>query len=240
MNIRTLIPSSWRCRLRQWQRERLDRKTGLWSQLAVPGSGEGFTQVLQASQDVGSSAYTENKVHNLKLAADAIGKVIIRSGQVFSFWHIIGLPSTRRGYRKGRNLVGGELRAEAGGGLCQLSGIIYFLALKGGLEITERHAHSVDIYLEHERFAPLGSDATVAFAYKDLRFRNKYPFPVKIELSICGNQLNAALCAPQKIRERIIRFETSEQADRRQVKTYADDELVQVSEYRITAAHQLA
>ncbi|HTP30232.1 MAG TPA: VanW family protein, partial [Anaeromyxobacteraceae bacterium] len=36
----------------------------------------------------------------------------------------------------------------------------------------ERHSHSIDLYTDSTRFAPLGADATVAYGRKDLRFEN--------------------------------------------------------------------
>jgi len=63
------------------------------------------------------------------------------------------------------------LALDYGGGLCQLSGIIYHAVLEAGLEILERHPHSLDIYTATTRYTPLGSDAAVVYGHKDLRFK---------------------------------------------------------------------
>ncbi|PTT80298.1 vancomycin resistance protein [Pelomonas sp. HMWF004] len=129
---------------------------------------------MTVSQGVGSAtgALLDNKLHNLGLAAARIEKVVIHPGQVFSFWRAVGRPSAAAGYRAGRTITGAALGTSVGGGLCQLSGMAYVLALQAGLRILERHPHSRDLYTDVTRFAPLGADATVVYAYKDLRFLN--------------------------------------------------------------------
>ena len=92
----------------------------------------------------------------------------------------VGKPSVGNGFVDGRNIVDGQLVRQVGGGLCQLSSLVYHLALLGGLEIVERHPHSIDIYRDNERFTPLGADATVVWGSKDLRLRNSYPFAISM------------------------------------------------------------
>lgn len=43
----------------------------------------------------------ENKAVNLSLAAPCIDRVLIRPGEIFSFWTLVGDPSARRGFRDG-------------------------------------------------------------------------------------------------------------------------------------------
>lgn len=160
-------------------------------------------QVLKTS---GSSA---NKLHNIKLAVAKIHHLIIEPGQVFSFWKLVGNPSEKNGYQKSRSIVNGELEAAVGGGLCQLSGLIYFLAIKTGMEITERHAHSIDIYADDERFTPLGSDATVAYGYKDLRFKNPFQFPVQLQFALAEQTLTGYVFAAKELSIFEIEFEYS-------------------------------
>ena len=112
-------------------------------------------------------------------------------GQIFSFWQLVGEPSARRGYLDGRTLKNGRVEADPGGGLCQLSGILYLLALRGGLEMLERHAHSVDLYSGSTRFAPLGSDATVFWGYMDLRFLNSTDAPIAFRFEILEEKMTA-------------------------------------------------
>ncbi len=75
-----------------------------------------------------------------------------------------------------------------GGGLCQLSSLVYHLGLLGGLSVLERHPRSLDIYREEERFTPLGADATVVWRFKDLRLHNPHPFPVALGFRVERSQ----------------------------------------------------
>jgi vancomycin resistance protein VanW len=194
---------------------------------------EEFPFFLEEVQAIRHGAYSENKIHNLKLAAEKIERLLIEKDEIFSFWKAVGFPDKKNGYSKGRNLVEGQLAVEYGGGLCQLSGMIYILSLRAGFSIIERHAHSLDIYTEQERFTPLGADATVAYAYKDLRVMNPGPFAVKFRFDICGNEIKAYLCGPQKICEQVIRFETKIEDSYKEVFTYREGSLLNTSTYGI-------
>lgn len=143
----------------------------------------------------------ENKVHNLRRGGARIEAVAIEPGEVFSFWALVGPPTAARGWLDGRSLVGGRPVASPGGGLCQLSGLLYALALRAGLEIRERHAHSVDLYDAATRFAPLGADATVAWPNRDLRLRNTLGQPICFRLLVGEQACEAWLCARAPVRE---------------------------------------
>jgi vancomycin resistance protein VanW len=173
--IKSKLPAGLKTRMRLWLRYGRDLFSGTLQ--SFPGKKQiaqqtDFPFFIAEEQPVRSTALSENKIHNIRLAVELLNFVEIKAGQVFSFWQLVGEPSEQKGYKKGRTIVNNQLGKVTGGGLCQLSGIIYLLALKAGLQVEERHAHSMDIYTEEERFAPLGSDATVAYGYKDLRLRN--------------------------------------------------------------------
>ena len=144
---------------------------------------------------------------NLKYASLKINEFIIFPNEIFSFWNIIGNPALC--YKTGRSIVNGKLKEEVGGGLCQVSGIIYHISILAGLEIIERHNHSVDIYSEETRFTPLGTDATVAYGFKDLRIRNSFNFPVKYQLEVKNNQITISLLSTEKIKENSLIFSIS-------------------------------
>jgi vancomycin resistance protein VanW len=140
--------------------------------------------------------------------------------------------------------LAGKLRPDYGGGLCQLSGLIYYASLMAGLKILERHAHSRDIYDDQTRYAPLGSDATVAYGFKDLRVLNIYSFPVCFRVSITSDKAACQVCAPEPIEPREIEFVVSATGDRwTRVETQrrscgqTSHEIVNVSEYRPLNAH---
>ncbi len=186
-----------------------DRHSGVRSRLAGAGSIEIFdnTDSLEIEQAVRKTTLSQNKIKNIRIAAKSINLCAIAPGEIFSFWHLVGRPSRARGYLEGRMLVKGYLGAEIGGGLCQLSGLLYHLSLRAGLKILERHPHSVDIYAEDERFTPLGADAAVVFGVKDLRFENNYNFPIRFDISIENNKLTGRLTASGPLLKHEISFE---------------------------------
>lgn len=107
------------------------------------------------------------KVQNLRVACSQLNGIVLEPGAIFSFWRQVGRASRRRGYVVGRMLQQGCVVPAIGGGLCQLSNMLYGLALMSHCEIMERHAHSVKM-----PNAPV-HDATIAWNYIDLRFRVK-------------------------------------------------------------------
>lgn len=174
-----------------------DRSSGL-SRRLVAASGPRADPLLPVrltvAQPIPPTAHVLEKLHNLELARQRVGDLLIPPGGVLSFWHVVGPPSAKRGYQAGRSLLGGELRADYGGGLCQLSGALYHLSLVAGLRVLERHPHSVDIYDDLTRHTPLGADATVAYGFKDLRIENLLSTPLCFRLALEAERLTCALC----------------------------------------------
>ena len=114
----------------------------------------------------------ENKIVNLRLATARLYGVIIRPGETFSYWKLIGKPSRRRGYKEGMILVNGTVRPGVGGGLCQLSNLIFWMTLHTPLTVVERHRHAYDVFPDSKRTQPFGSGATCFYPYGDLMIRN--------------------------------------------------------------------
>ena len=71
----------------------------------------------------------KNKVVNLQLAAARLNGVVLRPGETFSYWRLIGKPSRKKGYREGMVLFLGRIGSDVGGGLCQLSNLIFWMTL---------------------------------------------------------------------------------------------------------------
>ena len=144
----------------------------------------------------------ENKIHNIRLAIDRFNPPILQPNQTFSFWETALAPTAENGYREGAMFINQQVTTSLGGGLCQLSGLIYNLALLSGCEIIERYNHSIDAYGE-ARYIPLGRDATVAYGKKNLIFRNPYSFPVMIELHVDEQHAWGSVWATQPIEQQI-------------------------------------
>ncbi len=123
---------------------------------------------------------TAGKVENLRRAARAFHGLEVPGGALFSFWRQLGRTSRSKGFTNGRELREGCLVPAVGGGLCQLSGLLYQAALEAGLEIVERHAHSRTI---PGSSAERNLDATIFWNYVDLRFRSDADWRIEVELT---------------------------------------------------------
>ncbi|WP_216903566.1 VanW family protein [Synechococcus sp. CCY 9618] len=191
--LRRLIPLALRQDIKHSLRQLHDGLKGISFDGSVGALGS--CPLISLVQPIPPSTFFENKIINLTRGAALLDGNIIGVRQNWSFWHRIRHPKAANGFVEGRNLVNGKLVALSGGGLCQLASITYHLALLGGLTILERHAHSLDLYLDHQRFTPLGADATVVWGFKDLRLHNPHPVPISLRFRVVENRLIAELLA---------------------------------------------
>ncbi len=113
-----------------------------------------------------------NKVVNLRLAVEKLDGVLLRPGETLSYWQLIGKPSARRGYLPGMVLFLGRIGSDVGGGLCQLSNLIFWMTLHTDLTVVERYRHSHDVFPDAHRSQPFGTGATCAYPHRDLMIRN--------------------------------------------------------------------
>ena len=130
-----------------------------------------------------------NKVKNLKLAVERINNVVIQPGETFSYWKLIGNPTRRKGYVDGMVLHYGGFHPGVGGGLCQLSNLIYWMTLHTPLTVVERHRHSYDVFPDSNRTQPFGSGATCVYNYIDLQIRNDTVEPFQLSLHLTEEHL---------------------------------------------------
>ena len=170
-----------------------------------------FEHYILLNQEVVRNETFDSKIYNFSIAGQKINQYVLKPNEIFSFWNIIGNPDKQ--FKKGRTIQNGKIIEEVGGGLCQVSGIIYYISLIAGLKILERHNHSVDIYNDATRFCPLGTDATLVYGYKDLRILNENAFPIKFEILITNNIISIKLLSTEKIEENILAFKTEKQEE---------------------------
>lgn len=140
----------------------------------------------------------EAKVDNMKKAAGILTNLIIKPKEIFSFWRLIGKPTSKRGFLSGPTFEGGKIIQSTGGGLCQVSGLIYNLALESGMTIIERYPHSVDAYGER-RYLPLARDATVAWISKDLCFQNNTESNIQLRIQAYNDRAEGQVYSTRKI-----------------------------------------
>lgn len=115
----------------------------------------------------------ENKAVNLALAAPRVSGILIRPGETFSFWRLVGNPTARRGYREGLTIGGGEARRGVGGGMCQFTNLLHWMALHTPLDIVEHHHHDgYDLFPDFNRQIPFGTGTSIVYNYLDYRLSN--------------------------------------------------------------------
>lgn len=140
-----------------------------------------------------------NKVANLKIAIKKIDGIIIRPNEIFSFCKLVGLPTARKGYKHGMELVFEEARPGIGGGICQIANLLNWLVLHSPLEIVEKHHHSFDPFPDDGRVLPFGSGATIFYNYMDFRFKNVTPYTFQINLWISEKCLEGELRVTEEL-----------------------------------------
>ena len=124
---------------------------------------------------------TEARDNNIKLACKTLNDAVVKKGETFSLWEVLGCPTKEKGYEKAKTFTSdGKVTKSYGGGICQLSTTIYNAVLEAeGLKVTERHEHSRDVpYIED------GKDAAVSYNTSDLKFKNTLDYDVKIEAEV--------------------------------------------------------
>lgn len=144
--------------------------------------GKGIDPILQ-----------ENKVINIKLAASKINGIIIKPGEVFSFWRTIGKVNKKTGYKEGRVIKDNKLIPGTGGGLCNLANTINNLILNSPLEIIEFHKHSDALAPDNGKRIPLANGTSVSYNYIDYRFKNNTKQNMQLLLWCDDEKLNGEL-----------------------------------------------
>ena len=87
----------------------------------------------------------ENKATNLALAVKHIDGLVIRPGETFSVWKLIGRTSKRKGYKEGLTIAKGKPSQGIGG---------------------------LDLFPDFGRQIPFGTGTSISYNYIDYRFRN--------------------------------------------------------------------
>ena len=133
-----------------------------------------------------------NKIVNLRIAASRVSGATLCPGETFSYWKLVGKPSKRKGYLKGMVLRNGVITDGTGGGICQLSNLIYWMAVHTSLTIVERHRHGYDVFPGANRTQPFGSGATCFYNYGDLMIRNDTDKTYRLVIEISDTHLKGA------------------------------------------------
>jgi vancomycin resistance protein VanW len=130
-----------------------------------------------------------NKMHSLRVAASCIDGLILKPSETFSFWRLVGKPTARRGFKVGMVLRNGTVQQGMGGGLCQMTNLIYWMTIHTDLSVTERWRHGFDVFPDAGRSQPFGSGATCSWNYIDLQIENRTSNTYQLRIWTDGHSL---------------------------------------------------
>jgi vancomycin resistance protein YoaR len=132
---------------------------------------------------------------NIHRAADLMDRTLVLPGKVFSLNQTVGERTEERGFAAGFIINNGQLEVDFGGGVSQLTTTVFNAAYFAGLDIIEHHPHSFFI----SRY-PEGREATVAWGYKDLRFRNDSPHGIFLTTSYTNSSVTVNIYGTKRYR----------------------------------------
>jgi len=176
----------------RWMRWQLDRKpqarkrakTG-WAYSVFSHESPLYRQLAGSPEEL-----LANKIVNLGLACQSLDGLVLRPGESLSYWRQVGNPRAGRGFRPGLVLRQGRPAIGLGGGLCQLSNLLYWMTLHTPLRVTERWRHSYDVFPDSGRTLPFGSGATCVYNYRDLCIENPTAASFQLLLAIGATHLH--------------------------------------------------
>lgn len=144
-------------------------------------------------------AFQYNKVHNLQLAARTMNGLLIFPGQTFSFWQCVRHADKNTPYKDGLVVINGVVTGAKGGGLCQLSTMLYRLLSQTQMTLVERHQHTGESLTPapDEKDMPPNSDATVSEGWLDLKFKNDTPYTYQLDIEFDGTYMHGSVLSDE-------------------------------------------
>lgn len=125
-----------------------------------------------------SSSHTtanNSRNHNIRITCEKIDGLIVQPGESFSFNGFVGERTPEAGYELAGTIQNGTTEEAYGGGICQLSSMIYQSVVKANLQVDERHPH-----MWPSSYAAAGTDAAVDWGSEDFAFTNNSEYPIAI------------------------------------------------------------
>jgi vancomycin resistance protein YoaR len=177
---------------------------------------EDLSEVKDVLGEFSTDAGGGDRWQNLKAGSDMLNGKILMPGEEISVYNSTAPYDAEHGYVQAGTYENGEIVADWGGGICQVSTTLYNAVIFAELEIVERYPHSMTVsYVEPSR------DAAIAGGIMDFRFKNSYDTPIYIFSEIDDeNQLRFIIYGKETRPEnRTIEFES---------------ETVSIEEYKVT------
>jgi vancomycin resistance protein YoaR len=125
---------------------------------------------------VGTSTYEgspANRIKNIKNALGKLNGVLIKPDEEFSLLAALQPFTIEGGYLPEKVIKGDRIKAEIGGGACQIGTTTFRAAMLSGLPILERQNHSLVVhYYNDPKNGNPGTDATIYDPAPDFKFKN--------------------------------------------------------------------
>lgn len=160
------------------------------AQPQIPGTATGqelgITELIasETSYFYGSS---QERIQNIKAAAERFHGVMIAPGEIFSMGAAMGDVSLENGFAEALIIFGGRTIKGVGGGVCQVSTTLFRTVFNAGFPVVERYSHAYRVsYYEMTASGAVdpdlaGLDATVYFPLVDFKFKNDTPYWILME-----------------------------------------------------------
>ncbi len=135
-----------------------------------------------------SSAFPTNdpsRTNNLVVATQRINGTYVPPGGTFSLNAILGERTEDKGYADGTVIINGRLTRGTGGGVSQVSTVVYNLAYFAGVQILEFRPHAFFI----PRY-PEGREATVHWPTIDNKWKNDTPYGMLLQTWVDQGQVH--------------------------------------------------
>jgi vancomycin resistance protein YoaR len=138
--------------------------------------------------------YAAYRAHNIGKAAEYLNGTLVLPNEEFSFNETVGERTEARGFVKGIIIGGsGSFDADVGGGVSAVATTTFNAIFYAGLRDVEHHPHSFWI----PRY-PKGTEATVFWGSKDLRFFNDSGHGVFITASATNTSVTITFWGTKK------------------------------------------
>ena len=116
-------------------------------------------------------------------------------GETFSFWQRVRHADRETPYKEGLVVVNGQLQTIVGGGVCQISNLLFHLFLRTPLTLVERHCHGAKDFPDPPGDVLTGVDATVSEGWLDLKVTNETPVTYQLQLDVGQEQITGRILA---------------------------------------------
>lgn len=147
------------------------------------------TKISSFTTQYANTSSTVNRTHNIHLVSDTLNNTVARAdGGTWSFLDHAGPMEESDGYREAGVIVAGQMDQGVGGGVCQVATTVFNAVYEAGLDIDERHNHTL-----YTSSYPAGLDAAVSYPGLDFIWSNPLSSDVLLVTSYTDSSVTVTL-----------------------------------------------